>query len=209
MSEPATKAGAPPRKRRRPALSCAECRRRKIKCDRNIPCRQCTQSKSATCTYSPERLSSVNSHANRVGGSLSNSHGPSTALEGAEAEADKSNLFFLNPEVFPVDGVTPPTPSSSSHSYAGSQPDHHVVQTLVDRVEKLESMLAATSLGGKDGSASCRTKIPAKRDLDRNFWHKTRCYGQSHWMHPFEQVRRFELSENLILISTGSKGHMF
>jgi hypothetical protein len=47
MSESAV----PPRKRRRPALSCVECRRRKIKCDRNVPCTQCTQSKSASCTY--------------------------------------------------------------------------------------------------------------------------------------------------------------
>lgn len=191
ISEPATKAGAPPRKRRRPALSCAECRRRKIKCDRNIPCRQCTQSKSATCTYSPERLSSANSHANlgsRAGGSYSHIHGPSVTLAGAEAEAEKTIVPFLSSELFSVDGVAPPTPSSSTHSYAGSQPDQHVVRTLVDRVEKLESMLAAASLGGKEGSASCRTKIPAKRDLDRNFWHKTRCYGNSHWMHPFEQV---------------------
>lgn len=29
------------RRRRRPALSCLECRRRKIKCDRNDPCRHC------------------------------------------------------------------------------------------------------------------------------------------------------------------------
>ena len=41
----------PPRKRRRPALSCIECRRRKIKCDRNMPCNHCTQSKNAACSY--------------------------------------------------------------------------------------------------------------------------------------------------------------
>lgn len=45
--------GPPPRKRRRPALSCFECRRRKIKCDRNFPCKQCVQSRIQTCTFSP------------------------------------------------------------------------------------------------------------------------------------------------------------
>jgi hypothetical protein len=41
----------PIRKRRRPALSCAECRRRKVKCDRNNPCGPCMAYKSPTCTY--------------------------------------------------------------------------------------------------------------------------------------------------------------
>jgi hypothetical protein len=41
----------PPRKRRRPALSCVECRRRKTKCDRGMPCGHCVQLKVAICTY--------------------------------------------------------------------------------------------------------------------------------------------------------------
>ncbi|PKX91239.1 putative C6 transcription factor [Aspergillus novofumigatus IBT 16806] len=41
----------PTRKRRRPALSCVECRRRKVKCDRNSPCGQCRAHKSTVCTY--------------------------------------------------------------------------------------------------------------------------------------------------------------
>ena len=44
----------PPRKRRRPALSCFECRRRKIKCDRNQPCNQCVQSRVPRCSYDTE-----------------------------------------------------------------------------------------------------------------------------------------------------------
>lgn len=39
-----------PQRRRRPALSCIECRRRKIKCDRNSPCSHCVTAKS-DCTY--------------------------------------------------------------------------------------------------------------------------------------------------------------
>lgn len=39
------------RKRQRPALSCVECRRRKVKCDRNSPCGQCKAHKSTVCTY--------------------------------------------------------------------------------------------------------------------------------------------------------------
>lgn len=39
-----------PRRRRRPALSCLECRRRKIKCDRNDPCAHCVSAKTQ-CTF--------------------------------------------------------------------------------------------------------------------------------------------------------------
>ncbi|KAF2268926.1 hypothetical protein CC78DRAFT_454231 [Lojkania enalia] len=39
-----------PRKRRRPALSCIECRRRKVKCDRTDPCTHCVVSK-VECNY--------------------------------------------------------------------------------------------------------------------------------------------------------------
>ena len=51
----------PPRKRRRPALSCVECRRRKIKCDRRTPCNHCVQLKITTCTY-PDTHTNIASH---------------------------------------------------------------------------------------------------------------------------------------------------
>ncbi|KAI9880681.1 MAG: hypothetical protein M1830_001314 [Pleopsidium flavum] len=49
-----------PLKRPRPVLSCVECRRKKLKCDRLLPCKQCEKAgSSAQCTYNsrPERLS--------------------------------------------------------------------------------------------------------------------------------------------------------
>lgn len=52
MSEP-PRSTAPVRRRRRPALSCEQCRRRKIKCDHNYPRGQCLQSKTVSCSYSP------------------------------------------------------------------------------------------------------------------------------------------------------------
>jgi hypothetical protein len=46
-------------RRRRPAKSCIECRRRKIKCDRNDPCQHCIAAKSR-CTYKLFRTESIN-----------------------------------------------------------------------------------------------------------------------------------------------------
>lgn len=41
----------PVRRRQRAALTCLECRRRKVKCDRKHPCRQCVAAQ-VECTYS-------------------------------------------------------------------------------------------------------------------------------------------------------------
>jgi hypothetical protein len=40
----------PVRKRRRPAVACIECRRRKVKCDRTLPCKSCVHGASL-CVY--------------------------------------------------------------------------------------------------------------------------------------------------------------
>lgn len=44
-----------PRRRNRPALSCIQCRTRKIRCDRNEPCASCIKSKIVNCTYEEAR----------------------------------------------------------------------------------------------------------------------------------------------------------
>ncbi|KAL2846864.1 fungal-specific transcription factor domain-containing protein [Aspergillus pseudoustus] len=45
-------------RRRRPALSCTVCRRRKLKCDRSLPCGQCVKSKTPDlCVYSAPKSS--------------------------------------------------------------------------------------------------------------------------------------------------------
>ncbi|KAI9927297.1 hypothetical protein MW887_003684 [Aspergillus wentii] len=57
---------SPPR-RRRPALSCTLCRRRKLKCDRGLPCGQCVKSKaSESCEYAGFQKGQV-SNTRRLG----------------------------------------------------------------------------------------------------------------------------------------------
>ncbi|KAJ0418300.1 hypothetical protein BJY00DRAFT_287844, partial [Aspergillus carlsbadensis] len=48
---PETLGGQPMRKKRRPALACQECRRRKIRCDRRTPCGQCCKANLPSCSY--------------------------------------------------------------------------------------------------------------------------------------------------------------
>ncbi|KAK2752688.1 hypothetical protein FQN54_008066 [Arachnomyces sp. PD_36] len=48
---PETLGGQPMRNKRRPALACQECRRRKIRCDRRTPCGQCSKANVSSCSY--------------------------------------------------------------------------------------------------------------------------------------------------------------
>ncbi len=57
QAEQAERAAATAKKRRRPPLSCEQCRKRKIKCDRGLPCNHCSKSPAAeTCTYAPAHI---------------------------------------------------------------------------------------------------------------------------------------------------------
>lgn len=64
-----------PRKRRRPALACVECRRRKIRCDRRTPCGHCVLLKFATCVY-PDTHSTI-----AITRNISNSSSTSPSIE--------------------------------------------------------------------------------------------------------------------------------
>ncbi|KAI0844735.1 hypothetical protein F5Y00DRAFT_188022 [Daldinia vernicosa] len=76
------------RRRRRPALSCLECRRRKIKCNRNEPCTHCVSAK-LKCIYKVYNDEPVNQLPLRPGispaeTSSPSSHGPSPSVTQAQ-----------------------------------------------------------------------------------------------------------------------------
>jgi hypothetical protein len=209
MSESAV----PPRKRRRPALSCVECRRRKIKCDRNVPCTQCTQFKSASCTYKDGYPGSSNSHTAKpapqapsapqngdlgcVGHIVPFVPGVSaSAGQNASPKESSARTVPLFNESHSA-ATTLYSPSASVGSPEEPQSEQNV-QVLLDRVKKLEDSLNTVSPGNLDplwtsfssndnqtffGRA---TKIPVP-ELKGSV-SKTRLFGQSHWMCAFEHV---------------------
>jgi hypothetical protein len=178
------------RKRRRPALSCAECRRRKIKCDRNIPCSPCKLAKSATCTYSPEGL------ARKSHGILHDVFPTTTCALG---QSQETVFDILNPSIVTqlrLDHTDTPrgpsldhqpggqrhiSPTQSTSSSRGGQD----VQGLLDRVQKLESMLASSSIANQTRPQILSQDPPQEL---RGSLVKTRWFGPSHWMHAFVQV---------------------
>lgn len=99
--------GGPPVKRRRPALSCAECRKRKVKCDRGKPCGPCSKTKSPTCTYRSyreERRTGPSSCASRVDGDGGvRSSGPVSSTSNNDVVTElKDRLRYLEEQLAAV-----------------------------------------------------------------------------------------------------------
>lgn len=147
------------KRRRRPALSCVECRIRKVKCDRRKPCGACSRIKSATCTYRPRRIGirsqsegspettsafardrhDTNYHTVGHGFTkplaIHNKHGRRVTHSESFREISQAT-----PDLLLVDRSTI---EASSHSDDGSA---SVISSLLERINSLEAKLAMTTL---------------------------------------------------------------
>lgn len=184
-----TDGDGPAKRKRRPALSCVECRVRKVKCDRNKPCEACTRIKSATCTYRPHRT-----------GICSQSDGsPGTPFAAARSSRDQDyevvprsstkppDTYSENDvtikrftqirhpgefdcstlDTFPVDK---PTSDPSSHSDAGSA---SIISSLLDRIGDLESKLAGIHVGDRSQGGDWESSGPVAGRFIKSkcMWH--------------------------------------
>ncbi|OJJ53326.1 hypothetical protein ASPSYDRAFT_162603 [Aspergillus sydowii CBS 593.65] len=110
-------------RRRRPALSCTICRRRKLKCDRSLPCGQCVKSKTPDlCVFSAPRPSQSAASGSTMASSPSDHrHAPSDG-----ASSGGSGLYVFDSR----NRVTKPR----------GRPDE--LHELRNRVQVLEQALA-------------------------------------------------------------------
>ncbi|KAF9029618.1 hypothetical protein BDZ89DRAFT_1159722 [Hymenopellis radicata] len=118
----------PKKKRRRQALSCTECKRRKIRCDRNQPCAPCTRrGEQSKCVWSPaepaekyvtrqeydelrERVTQLEALVQRLSGGTAAS-APSTSTAG--------------PSTLPYSPYPPSSYSSSAYPSASTSYAYH------------------------------------------------------------------------------------
>lgn len=122
-----------PQKRPRPVLSCLECKKKKLKCDRQSPCLQCVKSgRSSQCSYSE----------------TSSSTGPSQQAPCA-AEATCVGRPAKLARVMPVEGIHVQVADISMVSNHASSPvvKVGVIEDLQNRVQRLEEQLAVQSRG--------------------------------------------------------------
>ncbi|KAF2646535.1 hypothetical protein P280DRAFT_544881 [Massarina eburnea CBS 473.64] len=155
-----------PRRRRRPAVSCVLCRRRKIRCNRETPCSNCVRSKTDTCVYDnvPNTISSLQGP-------------PSTGDTFSGVESMKSRIRELEEQVQRVAALGQPTTTQSTHSTATPSSQATSAPTRIGRI-----FGAASDFGGAFYIHHGDPALGQRSDINRSVTHKKRMFGQSHWI---------------------------
>ncbi|XMA20749.1 hypothetical protein WAI453_013540 [Rhynchosporium graminicola] len=200
---PATPA-APLRKRRRPALACEQCRRRKIKCDRTYPCGQCTQLKTSACSYSspapvsshvdrgsiqkPKQAVQVEPRADSTLGRWAKENGISIPSHTRVIESASTSNHAPSPSTSSPRGPTSPEKSRTSVSSPAFDEIHELSQTANNK--QLLNRLIDKLSDPKDSPHSTVRREEfqfslEQKDQVRGTVSKTRFFGQSHWMYSF------------------------
>jgi hypothetical protein len=187
-----TDGNGPAKRRRRPALSCVECRMRKVKCDREKPCGACTRIKSATCTFRPPRpgIRSENqrSSGDDISPGQSNAHEnparSSPQPSGAPIDFDAIINRYVAPGLLgECDGKLGPLPADRPYSDSAQA---SIVNSLLDRIRGLEERLVSATLSEHPRS-STSPRQESSSDASGQFV-KSKYYGQSHWINAIDPV---------------------
>lgn len=183
------------KKRRRPPLACEQCRKRKIRCDRNSPCGHCIRARISSCTYAIAHIPAARGKKSSAA-PVSSSSKVTSANEPSEphrnikpTEPDqlqhRSKDSFLYPTTLPISlASTSPSASSNTGSSSGSSS----VEWLTARVHQLEEKLAkVVNISEPQDAVAPKpvgtTEVPIKGVIS-----KTRYLGQSHWMNGIDLV---------------------
>ncbi|EED12503.1 conserved hypothetical protein [Talaromyces stipitatus ATCC 10500] len=171
----------PPPKRRRPPLSCTECRRRKVKCDRKQPCCHCVLW-TRPCVYVDKaNLSQLTHQQILVGWS-----GPET--DGQPIDGGPLPISRENEDVLP--GNVIPSPTSAG--------DKAIID-IVTRLRAVEQLVShRTGLCDVD-APGLTTDDPQVAKQDYISLNKSKLFGESHWSgasHVFRGISAFLNAES-------------
>ncbi|OXN27035.1 hypothetical protein CDV57_04237 [Aspergillus fumigatus] len=118
---------SPPRKRRRPPKSCDPCRRRKVRCDRELPCGPCQRARTSLhCFYRPAvtaRSPSTDEDCRL------------TASCGPEGHTPPPQAVDLQTKIRPA------APTAQSQPQGPNYDQTKIIQDLQNRVRRLEEQL--------------------------------------------------------------------
>lgn len=171
-----------PRRRNRPALSCIQCRTRKIRCDRNEPCASCMKSKIVNCTYEEARRPKPRLW--RLSPAPAGGPHPEISPTSADERSGAGSAFAFRDLAVPMPSSAPNAScSSSTTAPLGKSPEsisaasprsvppahHHAPDSgsvtgplgntaaLAERVRQLEQQLADALKRPEHGSPSSRS----------------------------------------------------
>ncbi|KAJ5294258.1 hypothetical protein N7508_009079 [Penicillium antarcticum] len=153
-----------PRKRRRPALSCEQCRRRKVRCDREMPCGPCTKSHPPlACQFVHEGKAVLDARS-----------------QGAALEYEP---------VIRTSGSrdTPGLVENSTADAARLAELERSVSMLQNRVNELEKDRPVSTGIPPDSAERSQTLIPPLAPHLKSSKHETKLFGPTHWAHVFQE----------------------
>jgi hypothetical protein len=145
-------------RRRRPAKSCVECRRRKIRCDRNDPCSHCVSGKSR-CTYKAFRTESLNNQRSSLYSLEPRSIPVETSQQISEDRSQDDNLrspvHLPSPHTIRANSGAAPTisPTTGPRRDQRSDPANSAIgEDLFQRLQTLEQFSIPDSDHGQPGT---------------------------------------------------------
>jgi len=168
----------PIRARRRPVVSCEECRRRKIKCDRTHPCKHCRQL-NAPCNYS-DGVAPLNGQDVLVDTlrRISNPPNSSSFLPFTSSAHDNLSIASTRNQ-HPRQSTL--TSWKSPNIREENSEDSPKVRALLEKVQQLEQLLSEYMPKEVPEDSTLSKSKEASTQL-RGTLSKTRVFGQTHWM---------------------------
>ncbi|KAJ5579749.1 uncharacterized protein N7459_005734 [Penicillium hispanicum] len=187
-----------PRKRRRPALSCEQCRRRKIRCDREMPCGPCTKGHPPmSCEYVNEGKAALDAklESSRIPDNASPPHDSAARLfNGAQSSNDGARIAELERTVQALQGrvkdLEHDLQVEGSHGRRLLPHDGTAASRIGggvdDRVADGETRNASGQLGRLDRP---QTLIPSLAPRLKSSGERVKLFGTTHWALVFQQFR--------------------
>ncbi|PYH96451.1 hypothetical protein BO71DRAFT_176629 [Aspergillus ellipticus CBS 707.79] len=184
------------RRRRRPAVSCSLCRRRKIRCNRELPCSNCVRARNERCVYDNHDLPVPRPRVGHdqagqiiLGRQLQESHRAMPLDDVSDVSRQSTALSHQSSSI---------ADSSASASTVASQLSIQEIQAMKNKIQQLEEQLAKsarspahTTLSSPSSnievlSTQITGTLHVQHDqplaVTRRVMHKARLLGQSYWI---------------------------
>jgi Fungal Zn(2)-Cys(6) binuclear cluster domain len=187
------------RRRRRPPRSCAECRRRKVKCDRKEPCMHCGMLKKQ-CVYTNEVMQSGNRAESTTAPRLL----PSAHF--TPLQIQQSTTQHLETEHAPIlispqsttDAESNEITEQSSSTAASKEHQTNELDRRHQTLERTVSLSAPGSVGvdkhplsGPSSSHEARFESRLVSDKTKATLNKSRLFGPTHWTNDVDEVSSY------------------
>ncbi|KAL7823843.1 hypothetical protein V8C26DRAFT_384027 [Trichoderma gracile] len=196
------------RRRRRPAISCALCRKRKLRCNRERPCSNCIRSKTETCVYENHYLGDQPGPSpaqSQVGVFFLDSQAqtqtqgssPNDVLKAGSSSSNPSSRNLISPLTpksqdesianVSLSGTSNAGPSNCNPSQVATEPPPRSNDASPD-----SDFLARASHITGGAIHFHRENNPvdaASPSLIRSVTHKKRFFGQTHWINVFQMFK--------------------